>query len=91
MRERIKIYITEIKNFSNVSKQPKAEVFWWDRQGSNLRPRRYERPALTAELQSLKKTTRSFFKRFFANYSKGLGIVEIFSFFARNKNDLRII
>ena len=28
---------------------------WWDRWGSNPRPRRYEHPALTAELQSLLK------------------------------------
>src|SRR3569833_624941 len=32
---------------------------WWARQDSNLRPDRYERPALTAELQARKDADRA--------------------------------
>src|SRR3990172_4202134 len=39
-----------------------GEGGWWARQDSNLQPDRYERPALTIELQALKSPDRIYMK-----------------------------
>ena len=46
------IYVCDLCNETSANREPQ-EIEWWARQGSNLRPRDYESPALTTELLAL--------------------------------------